>query len=317
MKLTLVGEINDIGTKNLTIRDLAFSPDDKLLVSGGTDGIIRFWQPATRTEIAQIDLLVTIPPVRIDIQSLAFNPDGSLLAVAGSDGFLVLFNAANLELFAKFPLQKRVQLGEHCVVFSPCGQYIAVVGWNNSFRIIDMIKQIVIQQIKFQGWMDSVTFHPTKKILAIAGSKAARLLNFEAVGGYANAPKKLALDINKLVSEQVAFSSNGEWLAIPCYDDTLRVYHIDEQKPLSEKSPRFICRGHHGGTTTVAWQPQKELFISGSGDGSIYLWNGVNGELLDVNKAHNKQISALCWQNDGEMFASTSFDRSIKFWKVD
>jgi RNA polymerase sigma factor (sigma-70 family) len=77
------GAVVRMGTSRLRHLDrvsaVAFSPNGKILASGGGDHLIRLWEPATGRPIRLLAGHVTT------INAIAFSPDGKILASAGSD----------------------------------------------------------------------------------------------------------------------------------------------------------------------------------------------------------------------------------------
>ena len=72
---------------------VAFSADGQTIATGGSDGIIKLWDAATRQEIGT--------PMSSDaspVDAVAFNPDGTVLASANTDGNVQLWNAATQQV---------------------------------------------------------------------------------------------------------------------------------------------------------------------------------------------------------------------------
>jgi hypothetical protein len=67
------------------VQDLEFSPDGAMLATGSDDGVVRLWDPRTRS------LLHSLEGHQGGVTCVAFAPDGSLLVSGGDDGTLRLW----------------------------------------------------------------------------------------------------------------------------------------------------------------------------------------------------------------------------------
>ncbi|WP_330203846.1 WD40 repeat domain-containing protein [Cyanobacterium sp. Dongsha4] len=73
------------------VMDLCFSPDDKLLYSAGTDGLIKIWHPSSASELGHLKISDDNR-----IFSLSLSKDGTILAAGGVDGTVKIWQQSTL-----------------------------------------------------------------------------------------------------------------------------------------------------------------------------------------------------------------------------
>src|SRR5712692_9081753 len=93
---------------------VTFTPDGKMVVTGGSDGAARRWDVAMGKEFE--------PPLRHgnEVRAVAFSPDGKTILTGGFDGTARLWDATTGKQLLRLDHDGWV----HAVAFSPDGEII-------------------------------------------------------------------------------------------------------------------------------------------------------------------------------------------------
>lgn len=139
----------------------AFSPDGRLVVTGHSDGTVRFWEVADPRKPAIVDH-------RGRVGGVTFSPDGSLLAVGTWYGEARIYDTATR---SQVGILRGHTTGIHAVQFSPDGKRLATGGSaGESVKLWDLaIRQEVATLIAPGYSFEKIQFSPDgNAILAIS-----------------------------------------------------------------------------------------------------------------------------------------------------
>src|SRR4029453_8867345 len=156
------------------VRGLAFSPDDRTLVSGSMDSTVRLWDVARRKE------KMTLEGNEADALSGAVSPDGKMVVAGNQDDTLKVWDAETGKLLASV-----LNVGDRVrgVAFSPDGKTLATAAMDALAKLWDVAEVLNAgiqsptetgkgdELASFAGhtaYVTAVAFSPDDKILASA-----------------------------------------------------------------------------------------------------------------------------------------------------
>ncbi|NJL29504.1 MAG: NACHT domain-containing protein, partial [Thermoanaerobaculia bacterium] len=122
LSVNLVPQLGHTGS----VRTVAWSPDDRLIVSGSNDGSLKLWDAASGA------LLATFEGHAGGVTSVAWDPQGQRIASASYDNTVKIWNAADARN------THTLQGHEHWVLsvaWDPQGQRIASASYDNTVKI--------------------------------------------------------------------------------------------------------------------------------------------------------------------------------------
>lgn len=272
-----------LGAHRGTVTTVAFSPDGRLLASGGIDRTVRLWDVATHERLATL-------AHSEEVLDVTFSPDSSALA-SGTwyGGTANVWDIATGELRSIFQLRDAVD----SVAFSPDGGLLAAVGsdyvdtaWanipTNSVRIWELpTGRTVAKRDTAEVAVKALAFSPDGRYLAAVGY-AAEVVLWDVETGE---PSK-ALTGHTAPVFSVEFSPNGELLATGSKDGTARLWTVATGKEMATLRP-----SEETNVCSLAFSPTGKTLATMSRSWRRTLWDWV--PLLDRVVTTSEDITAI------------------------
>ncbi|MBD2445855.1 hypothetical protein H6G76_01545 [Nostoc sp. FACHB-152] len=304
------------------VTSVAFSPDGRLVASGSHDGQIGVWQltpPYEHQPKYFLNAPNSVQGVDRSVWSVTFHPDEQQqIIVAGKDyGNVELWNLKK-DLDPQNPQNPdKILWTHHYYKKQDNGKFFektdhTCIFWLKWHQKISQEQSVE----KFDLWAKSFLYYLDSK------SEQVKSVVFNKV-------------------KSVVFNRDGSILASGGEDGKIQLVNLHQTEhpnqsweDYANSDDDFLINLLSGFTVlrvvegeklkevlSLAFDPQKNRFVSGHNDGTIWLWNwnshSCNYEHTPLSSPHNEAVKSLAFSPDGKKLASGSADRTIRLWNLD
>jgi len=285
-----------------TVRSVAFSPDGKILASGGYDGNVILW------DLAGYPLEPPLSAHKDIIYSVAFSPEGKIVASGSADGTIILWDVEN-------HTYKTLSAGVgkvFSVAFSPDGKTLACGKEDGTITFWDVRGGGPIggALTGHKGAVYNVAFSPDGKKLVSSG--ADKKIIFWDMDG--SKRKRSVEDTSEVFC--IAFSPDGKMLASGNRHSNVTLWDVATRKPL-----RTPLTGHANAVFSVAFSPDGKTLVSASTDKTIRLWEvasrkSIGKPIGEPLTGSSESIYAIAFNPNGKTLASGAEGGVTVLWNI-
>ena len=288
---------------------IAFSPDGKILASGGRDETIRLWDGVTGEQKKQLT------GHKWAISSLAFSPDGKTLASAiglhaekipaeiGIQIDIKLWNIETGEATATFRGHTKDITS---LAFSPDGKTLASSGKDSKVLLWNVATgKNALLLTEHDGNVFYVGFSHDGKTFA-TGSWDETVKLWDAKTG---SLKNTIIEKGIAGVSSVAFSPKDSTIAVGGYD-IIRLWDLQTKTHIRS------FKGHSRSISSIAFSPDGNTLatVSDRSDDTIMLWDLQAAKHRTTIKDHTSDVTCLTFSPDGKTIASGSRNGDGYLW---
>ncbi|KAG0373985.1 hypothetical protein BGX24_010977 [Mortierella sp. AD032] len=267
------------------------------ILTGGVDRTVRLWNPDTAFCIK------TYEAHGWEILDLAVSPENGKFASCGGDRTVFLWDVLSGMTIRRFTGHtQRV----NAVDFNEEGTVLASGSYDATIRLWDCRSHLRAPIQILEEPKDSITSIKIKGSDLLAGCVDGSIRIYD-------------IRMGTLITDQifepvtsVSFSKDGNCVLASSLDDTLR---------LMDRANGTMLNAYKGHTNSKykirsCLSNSDAYVLSGSEDGSIYIWDLLEGEVVHKVEAHSKIVSSIDYHPNQDRMCSASVDGSIKTWST-
>ncbi len=279
---------------------LAFGREGRLAIAG-TGPELRIVDPRGDPEGAVLTL-----PARAD--AIAWDPSGRRLAAGLRNGEARVWSVDELE--AEPTVIEAHETSARTVAWSDDGRRLATGGPDRRARIWDVATAALVHEV-FDLWTHEPTpvFGPDLRHAVFVRGSGHGLYLHQLEPPGALLPMQTVFGREEYYGP-ITFDAAGHRLAWGGMLGEVHVWNL-----LTHDLVPLL--GHRGWVSSVSWRPDGRELATAGVDGTVRLWDPVEGRVRRILRAHGADVRSVAWSPDETRIATASSDRTARVFDVD
>jgi serine/threonine protein kinase len=289
----------ELGSHEGAVHCVAFSPNGRLVLSGGQDQAVCLWDVLSLRRVRRLHGHTDV------VRCVAFAPDGRTAVSGGSDCALFLWDVETGQQLARFKGQTTEAA---TAAFSPDSKFVLTGGKDQGLHLWDVATRRYLRQLggvvrgRHFDAVTGVAFAPDgARAVSVSLDKTMRLWNIQT-GRELHCFEGHIDQVNC-----VAYSPDGLHVTSAGRGRIVRLWGVVS----GEEIRRF--EGHTGSVHGVAFAPGGRQILSG-GDTTIRLWEAATGRLLYCCKADTDEVLCVAMTGDGSHLLAAGGNGVVRLW---
>jgi WD40 repeat protein len=195
----------------------------------------------------------------------------------------------------------------YAVARSDTSRYMATGAWDRRVFLWDSQTNGIHSTIRVRPVIYSMTFSPTGRWVAAAGSEGQ--VDFIRVKDQRIVNRRHISPASTIFA--LAYLPNkSEDLVVGDASGALRLWSVVRGRE------KYVQGAHSDKILALTIHPKGSLVASAGLDGSVKLWSNTLSKVAEIGQAHLRYVTALRFTSDGRYLATGGADALIRIWDV-